>query len=227
MYKLLPVLLLLVGCVMPAAAASFEEFSPYLSGRYFTWEEHVNGQQILKESGPIISAGALLGFATPSYWTIRGKAEIFGGQVGYNGETLASQSQPSEPVQTEVNYLGIKQELDLGYRVLTGKLRVEPFAGLGYRWWLRMLQDSATASGQAISGYTEQWLTGYCRLGARGRYLDSSGVSFFAEGGAKYPFYTGNSIDFANSGTTTFRPGGEWSGFAETGIGWRQLKLTL
>ena len=144
--------------------------------------------------------------------------------MDYDGETQA----PSPvPVQTEVSYLGTRQDLDLGYRYTAERWFLEPFSGVGYRWWLRELHDSTSANGQAVSGYTEYWQTAYLRLGGHGRYRTPSGVSFTAEGGAKYPFYCGNSVNFAGSGVTTFRPVGEWSGFAEAGIGYRHLKLAL
>jgi hypothetical protein len=213
-----------VCCAVPVSAASFDEVTPFLSGQYFTWDEHSGGRRLLKESGPLFSGGILLGVVTDFSLTLRGKAEIFGGEIGYNGETQAPNS---FPVRTDVSYFGTRHEFDLGYRVSSGALRLEPFGGLGYRWWLRGLQNATSATGQRVSGYTEWWQTGYGRLGARGRYLMPSGVAIFAEGGAKYPFYTGNNVDFSNSGMTTFHPGGEWSGFAETGVTYRHLKLTL
>ena len=223
MYKFLLVLLAVLAHALPASALTFEELTPYLSGQYFTWDESINGRRLLKESGPLVSAGVVAGFTTASSWTIKGRAEVFGGRIGYDGET---QAPVSAKVQTDVNYFGTRQELDLGYRISSGNLGIEPFAGLGYRWWLRDLQDTSTA-GMRVSGYTELWQTGYCRLGARARYLAPRRAAFFAEGGAKYPFYTGNSVDFAGSGVMTLQPVGRWSGFAETGVAWRHLKLTL
>ena len=216
-------LMLVMGCALPASALSLEELTPYFSAQYFTWEEYSEGRRLLKESGPLFSAGVLAGFTTRSSWTLRGKGEFFGGQVGYDGET---QGPTVIPVQTDVTYLGTRQELDLGYRVHSGALRIESFGGVGARWWLRALQDTSTA-GQPVSGYSEWWRTAYGRLGARARYFQPSGLTCFAEGGAKYPFYNANSISFASSGVSTFHPGGKWSGFAESGVSWRRLKATL
>lgn len=210
-------------CAIPASAASFEELTPYLSGQYFTWEEFSGGRRLLKESGPLFSGGILLGACTDFGLTLRGKGELFGGEVDYDGET---QPPNSVPVKTKVSYFGTRQEFDLGYRISSGAMRVEPFGGLGYRWWLRGLQDSSSA-GKKVYGYTEVWQTAYLRAGARGRYLTPSGLSIFAEGGAKYPFYTGNTVDFTTTGTTTFRPGGKWSGFAESGITYRRIRVAL
>lgn len=213
-----------VCCALPASAASLDEVTPYFSSQYFTWEEHSDGRRILKERGPLFSGGILLGGITDFSLTLRGKAALFGGVVDYDGET---QKPNPVPVRTDVAYFGTLQQFDVGYRFSSGNVRVEPFAALGYRWWLRDLHNATSVTGQPVSGYTEWWQVGYGRLGARGRYLMQSGVSVFAEGGATYPFYVANSVIFASSGTTTFRPVGELSGFAETGIAWSKLKLTL
>jgi hypothetical protein len=224
MKTLLLAMLMSICCAFPAAAASLEEVTPYFSVQHYTWEEFNNGRRLLKESGELVAAGVLVGASTDSSVTLRAKAELFGGVVDYDGETQA----PNPiPVQTDVNYFGVRNEFDLGYRAASGPLRIEPFAGLGYRWWLRDLEDSTAATGQPVSGYTEDWLTGYGRLGARGSYRPSDLVALFAEGGALYPFYTGNTVDFVGAGKVTFRPRGKVSGFAEAGAAWRYLRLSL
>jgi hypothetical protein len=206
------------------SAASLDLLTPYLSGQYFTWQEHSDGRTIVKESGPLFSAGVLAGAVTDFRMTLRGKGELFLGEVGYDGET---QGGDPVPVHTDVFYFGATHQLDLGYRASTGRLNVEPFAGAGYRWWLRNLQDTRSATGVPVSGYSELWQTAYTRVGVRGRYLTSSGTSLYLEGGGKYPFFTGNSVDFTGFGTTTFRPAGRWSGFADAAIEWERLRLTL
>jgi len=211
-------------CAVPAAAGSLEELTPYVSGQYFRWEEHQNNRRILKETGPLVSAGVVVGGSTNSSLTMRGRAEIFGAEVNYNGETQAPESVPA---RTEVNYFGIRNQFDLGHRFSSGSLRLEPFGGLGHRLWLRDIRSGTDATGQPFSGFTEFWQTGYGRLGARAAYPAPSGASFFAEAGALYPFYTGNTVDFVGSGTTTLHPRGKLSGFAETGITWNRLKLSL
>lgn len=229
--------LLSLCCALPASAASLEEITPYLSVQQYTWEEFSEGRRLLKESGQLVSAGILVGASTDFSLTLRAKAELFGGTVDYDGETQAPNPLP---VETDVNYFGVRNEVDFGYRTTfyrtastsspgTGseELRFEPFAGLGYRWWLRDLEDSTASTGQRVSGYTEEWLSGYGRLGARGSYRPGPTVSLFAEGGALYPFYTGNTVDFVGSGETTFRPRGRVSGFAEAGVSWRQLRISF
>ena len=207
--------------VVPASAVSLEELTPYFTGHYFTWEEHRNNRELLKETGPLFAAGLVVAATTDSSFTLRGKSELFGGVVDYDGET-----QDSAPVQTEVNYFGLMYQADLGHAIPIGALRLEPFIGLGHRLWLRNLESSRDVTGRAVSGYTEYWQTGYGRFGARGRYLTGAGVSLFAEGGGKRPFYTGNTT-YLLGPRSTVHPRGRWSGFAEVGAHWRELRLAL
>lgn len=209
-------------CALPAAAGTLEELTPYFSTQYFTWREHDGGRRILKERGALFSLG-VLGTVAESSVTLRGRGELFGGEVGYDGET---QAPGSLPIHTEVGYFGTREELDLGYRIGPASRRLEPFGGIGHRWWLRALQDTTSAEGP-VSGYTEWWQTVYGRVGARGELEVPRDIRVVVEAGAKYPFYTGNSVNFAGSGVTTFRPGARWSGFAEAGVVYRNLKLAL
>jgi len=217
-----------VCCALPAHAAPLDGVTPFLSAQYFSWREFSGGSRLLKEEGPLFAGGVLGEFAiprhAPSALALRGKVEIFGGVVDYHGETQAPNP---VPVKTEVSYLGTRQELDLGYRYSSDTWYLEPFSGVGYRWWLRGLQDATSSAGSQVSGYTEYWQTAYLRTGGRSLCRVGLETSLFLEGGAKYPFYTGNSVNFAGAGRITFRPVGEWSGFAETGINYRRLRLAL
>lgn len=223
MRTLLAAVIVALCCALPAAAEALEELTPYFSTQYFTWKERFHGRRLLKEEGPLFSAGILVGAVPSSPLAIRGRGEIFGGEVGYRGETQAPES---IPVRTRVFYLGTKTELDLGYRLQTPAVRLEPFGGIGHRWWLRDLHDTTATDGTQVSGYTETWHMGYGRVGARAQtFLGAARI--VAEGGAKYPFYTGNTVDFVGSGETTFHPKGRWSGFAETGITYRNFNAVL
>lgn len=210
--------------VLPAAAATFDELTPYLAGQYYTWAEHSGGKRLLRETGPLFSTGVTVGGSFDSGIALTGRSELFFGEVGYDGETLPPNE---EPLKTDVSYVGTRTEFDLGYRVLYGPVRLEPFAGVGYRWWLRDLKSATAPSGRAVSGYTEHWETGYSRLGIRGRYLTPTGITIFAEGGGKRPFYTGNGVDFADVGRVTFEPAGRWSGFAEAGATLGHVRTSL
>jgi hypothetical protein len=207
-----------------AFAGEHNELTPFLSVQHFEWKEYYGGRRLLKESGPLYSGGVLFEHLFASSAALRAKSELFGGVVAYRGET---QGANPLPVSTDVGYFGTAGEVDGGYRLQAGSLDVTPFAGLGFRWWVRDLQDSTTAGGLPVTGYTETWRTLHLRLGARGQVDTDSGLSFFAEGGSKYPLYTGNTVDFAGFGETTFHPGARWSGFAETGLSYRHFKASF
>lgn len=224
MKRLLPAVVSVLCGALPACAGSWEDVTPYFSTRYFTWQEEIGGRRLLKESGALFSIGAVAGYLTNSSFILTGRGELFGGEVGYSGET---QPPDEKPVRTDVAYFGTRGELDAGYRVGSAQFRVAPFVGIGHRWWLRDLQDTTSTDGGAVSGYTEMWQTIYGRTGVRGELAPSAQLTIVAEGGAKYPFYTGNSVDFAGSGVTTFRPGARWSAFAETGLAYRSVRLTM
>ena len=207
-------------CAAPVYADSLDELTPYLSAQYFTWREFQGGKQLLKESGALFAGGVVVEYLPAAQSAVslalRGRSELFGGVVNYDGETIGPNP---VPLQTDVTYFGTRQELDLGCRYSAGNWMLEPFGGAGHRWWIRDLQGG--------SGYTEYWQTLYLRAGARGSYRPDPELSFFAEGGAKRPWYTGNSIDFAGTGWTTFHPGAQWSGFGELGARYQHLKLGL
>ena len=132
-----------------------EEFSVNLSPQYFQWEEFFNGRRLLREQGWLVGAGPLiylnlLQSEPAGSLLLKGKAEVFGGVVGYTGET---QPPNTFPIRTDVNYVGVKGEVDLGWRFTANKVSFEPFGGIGYRWWLRDL----VASGEVDVVEGQEW----------------------------------------------------------------------
>jgi hypothetical protein len=202
----------------------------------FNWKEYgAGGVRNVKESGVLygLEGAALLELYRPNL-LLKLDGKLFGSVVDYQGHTQLDNTHPNlseRPVNTDVTYLGSDIFADIGWSFPRESFSVEPFAGLGYRWWLRDLQDSTAQDTNnvpfATSGYTEQWQSVYGKLGARARYLCANRITLFTEAGAKYPFYTQNSVDFVGIGSVTVRPGARWSGFAETGIGYRQLRFSL
>ncbi|GFO54564.1 hypothetical protein GMSM_15710 [Geomonas sp. Red276] len=207
-----------ICCAGAASAASFEEVTPYLSALHHYWDEYYGGRTRLKESGAIFALGVVGTVATDTPVLFRGRGEIFGGKVDYDGET---QGLTPVPAKTDVVYFGVREELDLAYRIRLARVTVEPFGGIGYRFWLRDLQDTMTQVGPA-SGYTEAWQSWYWLAGLRSRYPLAERTTLELEGGAKYPFYVSNTVNSA-----TVRPQGEWSAFAEGGVTVGKLKVSL
>lgn len=220
-----------------AASAAFagqsdklEEFYVYPFVASHTWKEFDSGAQLLRESGPLFGVGAATKIAIyRKSLLMKTKVELFGGLIDYNGQTTdVNPALSGLPVKTDVTYFGLKLENDIGWRFRLGKASVEPFAGIGYRWWLRDLHDSSTvaSSGNAVKvrGTTEEWQTLYARLGTHADCEIGKDLWIFAEGGAKYPFLNRNTADIASDGTVTVRPGQEWSAFAEIGIRYKWLR---
>jgi len=223
--------LVALGSEAPAAAfGGVREFSAYPSLQYFTWEEFVGGRRILQEKGLLYGAGAAVALdllqTDAGVLTLRGKGELFGGVVDYDGQTQASL-----PANTDVSYFGTRAEGGVGWAFPLASSRIEPFVGLGYRWWLRDIHDTTTTDPSQpgmiqAQGYTEQWESAYTKLGLAFSHLLSREWRLAVEAGGKYPFYNANTFDLG-LGSMTVKPEPRWSAFAELGARYRQLRLTL
>jgi hypothetical protein len=223
--------LVALGSEAPAAAfGGVREFSAYPSLQYFTWEEFVGGRRILQEKGLLYGAGAAVVLdllqTDAGVLTLRGKVELFGGVVDYDGQTQASL-----PANTDVSYFGTRAEGGVGWAFPLASGRLEPFVGLGYRWWLRDIHDTTTTDPSQpgtiqVQGYTEQWESAYMKLGLAFSHLLSREWRLVVEAGGKYPFYNANTFDLG-LGSVTVKPEPRWSAFAELGARYHQLRLTL
>ena len=237
-FKIMALAVLLFSSTAHAAQfGGVEETSVYLAPHYFTWEEFYQGQKLLREQGWLIGGGGLvkvnLRKAETGSFMLTGRAELFGGVADYDGQTqsvnLQGDSVPSLPVSTDAVYFGAKGEADFGWRVSMQQVSVEPFFGLGSRWWLRHLKASTTldmmGSPARVDSATEEWSSLYLRLGGRLETVINNDWRLFVEGGLKYPFYTENSFNVAGIDVTV-KPDGRWSGFAELGVRYKQLKFS-
>lgn len=233
-YRHVIITVALVMLASQAAAAEFGGIRELYVGpsvAYFHWRESVAGQSVLTEQGPMYGADATIALdmlkTERGTLTLKNKAGLFGGLVYYDGQTQAPQNLP---VKTDVIYVGVKEELAVGWAMPLGDGRLEPFAGLGYRWWRRDLQDSTASNGTStvkVLGSTEVWDSAYTKLGAALSMPLTKDWRFFVEGGGKYPFYNSNSIDIAGVGTTTIRPEPRWSAFGELGARNRKYRTAL
>ncbi|HEU0264399.1 MAG TPA: hypothetical protein VFR01_01580 [Geobacterales bacterium] len=212
-------LLTLLPLVATASETSEAYFYPFVE--QFNWREFDKGKRLLEESGYRFGLGfaaqGLGGQYSESGLAFKVNFNILAGGVDYDGQT-----QTGLPAKTDVTYIGTRLEGDLGWRFGDRQSSIEPFIGLGNRWWARYLHDTTThdtgGNPVAVEGYTEYWQTVYTRLGGRLSFrLDDQSRLFF-EGGARYPFYTANNVDFNNGGWTTVHPKGSWSPFAEAGF---------
>jgi len=214
---LLTVLALIAFLTQPVTAAEFggvRELTVYPLVQYFTWEEFSGGERLLKESGPQYGAGGSIKLhlleGAAGAMTLSDRLELFGSEVDYEG-----QLQDGTPYNTTVGYVGFQDRLDLGWAIPIHGATVEPFSGLGYRWWLRDLQGSG--------GYTEKWYSLYALFGMRSLYTLSNDVRFMVMGAAKYPFENRNMVDYPGSGNVDLVPGNVWSALAEASVTYRHL----
>ena len=133
----------------------------------YQWKEHFSGETP-RESGPLLTLGGYVsGFpweSTPRV-TLRGDVEMFLTRVPFS--TFAqSLSGPGTvtPLDTHSDYLGFRYEGSLGRRFGSEAAGLEPFLGLGARWWLRYIETK-----DAVTGYSELYHTLYGRVGVRAR----------------------------------------------------------
>lgn len=223
MKRIIGILAVIAACsASPATAAGLAELRAYPTFQYFTWEEfNDRGERLLKEKGPLFGVGvAATVDLHDNFLFLGGKAELFGGRVDYDGQTTDTDPQfDGLPVSTNVNYFGGKLETDFSWRLKGPAGFLEPFAGLGYRHWVRNIEASATDPPVVVrtAEATEEWLSLYARLGLRSTFYLSDTVRLSLEGGAKHPFLNRNYAE-AFGRNITLEPRGRWSAFGEVGL---------
>jgi len=118
---------------------------------YFTWKEFIKSAEVVEETGPLVAVGYLReGLHS------RIRAELFGGNVNYDGETM-----DGVPLYSDTGYFGGRFDVDLLVRDPRPRGFVEFFAGLGTRVWQRDLKSGWDESGRAVISYQEDWWTVY------------------------------------------------------------------
>jgi hypothetical protein len=226
-WAMLFIALLVVFEISHVSVAAAEGFYLYGVVESFTWKEFDDsGARLVKESGPLFGIGIAYSHEFDDKLIFAPRGEIFFGSVDYDGQT-----QTGEPVTSTVGYFGFKLEGDLGRKFkVTQSFSLEPFGGLGLRWWLRDIHDGTTATGGTAYGYTEGWTTFYGRLGIRGDVDLSSRTQMFAEAGLKLPLYNENTAYLSDAGLgsdVTLYPGKSLSSFAEVGMQINRFKASL
>lgn len=214
-----------IGC-MAAGAAHSAEIDVHGTVASFVWKEFIDSERLLKESGVLTGVGVSFRDEYPDRLILDGSADIFGGRVGYAGGT-----QTGVPTTSTVDYFGLNLKGDVGRSFPTAQtISLEPFAGLGFRTWLRHIHNGITPAGQPVQGYTEQWMTLYARLGARSDFDISQGKRVFAAAGVKLPLYNENTAYLSREGIgpdVTMHPGWDWSVFAEAGLKMDLVKVAV
>jgi len=213
--------------LFPASFAAAEGFYLYGAVESFAWKEFADsGARAVRESGPLFGIGLAYSHEFEDRITVSPKGEFFLGSVDYDGQTQAG-----EPVKSTVGYLGFTFDGDLSMKFkVTQSFFLEPFGGLGLRWWIRDIKNGTTSSGTVASGYTEGWITLYGRFGARGGVDVTRQTLLFFEAGVKLPFYNANTAYLSDAGLgpdVTLHPGLQASFFAEAGARISRVRASL
>ena len=197
-------------------AVSPRPWSVYASVQAFHWREEYRDRELLEEEGPLFG----LGVDFRRRW-FRSRLELFGGTVEYDGET-----QGGDPVETDTNYLGGLGEFD--FFVLTGlrddpptlgRFYVDPYLGLGMRYWARDIEDRDDAR-----GYREDWFTAYIHAGADVVAPLRGDGRWYAGARFGYSLYNYESVDEFD---VELNPGRGPRVRVETGLDWESLKAAV
>jgi hypothetical protein len=155
----------------PPPAASW-----YTRVDYFHWNEKVGGADFVNESGSLFTLGYQRQFGFE-----RIRAELFGGEVHYDGYGQFDGGGIEETLPSNTGYLGLRGEYEMVWQPAMWQGRVAFMAGLGSRFWIRDLHDGTTEEGTPIYGYEETWWTFYPYLGAETHSPLREGLDFYTE----------------------------------------------
>jgi len=150
----------------------FIESTWYTRVDYFHWNERFFGQDVVNESGPLVTLGYQRRFDHE-----RVRAELFGGSVDYSGGAV-DESGNVEPLDNITNYVGVRAEYDLLLEPETLE-NVSFFVGIGTRIWNRDLPETVTGSGALVGATQEDWFTFYPYLGIERRRIKHAGLEAY------------------------------------------------
>lgn len=202
-----------------------DELTVYTFIQNFIWKEFVDERLFVKENGTQYGAGVMLRVDLTEGLIFQAKGELFKGDVDYDGVAQFDDGS-SVPLKSKVGYFGAKMEGDMGWRFFPSEsVSVEPFLGLGYRWWQRDI-PSSYVDGNPVIGYIEEWDTLYGRSGLRAGYFLSDRTRLFAEVGAKWPLNNNSRADLG-TGSSLLKPGKERSAFGEIGVRRDRIRASL
>ncbi len=187
----------------------------------FEWEEHLDGRQLVKESGPLFGAGGELGFQIANPVWLEGRGELFLGDVDYDGSIMTKKGE-FIPYKSTTKYVGIKIEGDAALRLpVSHTVYIKPYAGLGIRVWRRTLDTKTSDTQIGKYGYIEDWVTAYGRLGCEGGITISGASELFARIEWRLPIDNSMTVNLTNAGGPSdvdLEPGERASFYAEGGI---------
>ncbi len=183
------------------------QFTLQAAPEYFIWQEEVNGQKLVEETGFRFGLELVYRDPKPAGWTWAGRVKGYFGSVDYDGALQNHVTGALTPLDTTTDYYGLLLEGQFGHRWRLGEHHhFSVLGGLGTDLWLRRLGSQF--------GYDEFWFVFYGKLGVE---VNPVAVGWIAAAGLKYPFYVGNTFAVSGLGTFTLAPKGEISAYAEGG----------
>jgi hypothetical protein len=202
----------------PLDHKGIEELTVYATLPYFKWTEMVDGSTFVKERGAQYGAGIMIRGNLNKTLTAQLKGEFFAGDVDYDGAIQYSDGSTT-PFIGKTGYFGARMGLDLGRQFsLKNKTSIEPFFGLGYRWWQRELPSGKDVQGMEVPGYIEEWNTLYGRFGVRTGYSVRSRTKLYLELGGRGPLNNNYRLsNIADTGAMLLKSGKQLSVFGEIG----------
>ena len=169
-------------------STAYAELSVYGGLERFNWREYdAAGVELLQENGYRLVTGIVKVAEGDAGLLLDYEGRLYGNEVDYDGET-----QDGVPLKTTTGYAGFLAELKPRFRFQPASLDgnyLDITTAFGIENWVRVLHNGTDQIGRSISGYTEEYLIMYVRLGLERR--PRSEVRHWHGGaGIKYPFYT-------------------------------------
>jgi hypothetical protein len=152
------------------------EASWYIRFDYFSWNEQLDRDRLLDESGTLYTLGYQRRMGAK-----RVRLELFDGIVHYSGETI---DKPPTPIVSTTGYIGVRGEAEWVWDFeVCDTSTTSFFAGVGTRFWIRNLVDGEILGTDKFStGYQETWWTLYPYLGLEKKWLLENSEEVFLSG---------------------------------------------
>jgi hypothetical protein len=195
----------------------------------YEWTEELDGARIVKEDGPLYGLGGDLALRMTQALWLRGRAELYAGELDYDGYLMDEDN--LTPYQSETEHVGMRLEGELGWRLPLGAGNIlAPFGGLGLRAWERTLDTELGDRHIGRYGYTENWSTLYAIAGLELVIPLNNRAELFALCAAHIPLDNELTVDLENvdgPDDLELEPGKETTYRAELGLNLHPITISM